>query len=94
MTDMTNDVRIAKLESLIEMAHSLGHQGDFEEVLRAVVEKASLLVRADSALIMMINPTTRDAVKTLYAERSRAEREHHFVHTGLAGWVVLHDSSL
>jgi len=88
------ELHLAKLESVIELAHLLGHQSDFEEVLRVVAEKASLLVRADSALVMMINPKTRDTVKTVYAERSTPDAEHHFVHTSLAGWVVLHDSSL
>ncbi len=94
MINTSLELHLAKLESVIELAHLLGHQSDFEEVLRVVAEKASLLVRADSALVMMINPKTRDTVKTVYAERSTPDAEHHFVHTSLAGWVVLHDSSL
>ena len=84
--DTSPELHLAKLESVIELAQLLGHQSDFDEMLRVVVEKASLLVRADPPL-MMINPKTRDTVKTVYAERSTADAEHHFVHTSLAGWV-------
>ena len=94
MTEPSADLHVAKLESVIELAHLLGHQSDFEEVLRVVVEKASLLVRAESALVMMVNPRTRDTVKTVYAAKSATDAEHHYVHTSLAGWVVLHNTSL
>jgi transcriptional regulator with GAF, ATPase, and Fis domain len=88
------DINLTKLESLIELAQVLGRQSDFEEVLRLVVEKASGLVNADSALIMMINPNTRNTVKTIYAKRNVDDEQIHFVHINICGWVTLKNTSL
>lgn len=67
---MSNEELIHKQESIIELAQILSRQSDYEEVLRLVVEKASQLITSDSTLIMMINPKTRDTIKTIYAQRS------------------------
>ena len=56
----TCEARLTRLESLLELAQILGQQGDFSEVLRLVVEKAASLAHAEAALIMMINPRTRN----------------------------------
>ncbi len=58
----------SKLESLIELASVLAKQNDYQETLRLVAEKASSLLKAETTLIMMINPRTRETVKTLYKE--------------------------
>lgn len=55
-----------KLESIIEMAAVLARQSDFQEILRLVTQKASALFEADMALIMMLNPTTKETIKTVY----------------------------
>jgi len=93
MNEATKDVQLTKLESVIDLARLLGQQSDYEEVLRLVLDKASLLVRSDSARIMMINPQTRHTVRTLYAETDADCEQNHFVHTNIAGWAVLHNSS-
>lgn len=83
-----------KLESLIELAQILGRQSDYEEVLRLVIEKASQLVNSNSALIMMINPKTRNTIKTIYAEKNIEDEQNHFVHINVSGWVILNNKSL
>ena len=93
MDDPSTNIQITKLESLIELARVLGRQYDFEEVLRLVVERASVLVQSDSALIMMINPQTRHTIKTVYAETTTDEAQRNFVHANIVGWVALHNSS-
>jgi Nif-specific regulatory protein len=94
MSQLGNDIYLTRLESLIELAQILGQQSDYEEVLRLVVEKASSLVNSDAALIMMINPKTRDTVKTIYAEKNTDDEQNHFVHTNISGWVILNNASL
>ena len=94
MEDKIKSNYIPKLESLIELAQILGQQSDYEEVLRLVVEKASQLVNSDSALVMMINPKTRDTIKTIYSERNSEDTQNHFVHINISGWVILNNSSL
>ena len=94
MEDKIKSNYIPKLESLIELAQILGQQSDYEEVLRLVVEKASQLVNSDSALVMMINPKTRDTIKTIYSERNLEDTQNHFVHINISGWVILNNRSL
>jgi len=93
MEDNFNNSLISKLESLIELAQILGQQSDYEEVLRLVVEKASGLLNSDAALIMMINPKTRNTIKTIYAERNMDDEQNHFAHINISGWVILNNSS-
>ncbi|NIR49684.1 GAF domain-containing protein, partial [candidate division KSB1 bacterium] len=78
-----------KLEFLIEIATLLGQQNDFQEVLRLATQKATTLLNSDMALIMMINPQTRQTLKTIYSEgKEPEERHYHFVHTNVSGWVI------
>ena len=94
MINNATDINLTKLESLIELAKILGQQSDYEEVLRLVVEKASALVNSDAALVMMINPKTRDTIKTICAARNSEDEQNHFVHINICGWVILNNSSL
>lgn len=94
MNSRTVNIAPEKLAELVEMAEILGRQSGYEEVLRLVVERASGLVNADSALIMMINPKTRDTIKTIYAEKNSAEEQNHFLHTNICGWVLIKRTSL
>ena len=84
MTPQRNLHRAARI--LVELAHILGRQNEYEEVLRLIVEKASLLVRSDSALVMMINPRTRDTVKTVYAEKADDEQSILCMPISAGGW--------
>ena len=92
--DNNNKIYTTKLESLIDLAQLLGQQNDYEEVLRLVAEKASNLVNSDASLIMMINPKTRDTIKTIYAERNVGDVQNNVVHTVVSGWVILNNTAL
>ena len=84
----------SKLESLIELASVLAKQNDYQETLRLVAIRASSLLKAETTLIMMINPRTRETVKTLYKEVEEAENEpYKFVHAYLSGWTIANNSS-
>ncbi len=76
------------LESLFELASILEQQNDFHEVLRLTMQKAASLMEAETALVMMINPSTRETVKTIYREeRGVDNNRYQFVHTYFSGWV-------
>jgi len=88
------NARLTKLDSLVELAQILGQQSDYDGVLRLVVEKASSLAPSDAALIMMVNPRTRDTIKTVYAEKNTDDEYTRFMHTNISGWVIVNDASL
>jgi Nif-specific regulatory protein len=78
-------------ESLIELASILEQQNDFQEVLRLSTQKAASLMEAETALVMMINPSTRETVKTIYREeRGNDNPQYQFIHTYFSGWVLEH----
>ncbi len=64
MNNVTTNVT-QKSEILFELAAILGHQNDFEGILRLVSTKTCVLVDAEAASIMMINPRTQDTIKTI-----------------------------
>jgi transcriptional regulator with GAF, ATPase, and Fis domain len=77
------------IESLIELASILEKQNDFEHVLHLVTQKAASLIKAETALIMMINPSTRETVKTIYKEEKGIDNSRlQFIHTYFSGWVI------
>lgn len=94
MNENTIDISLPKFQLIIELAQVLGQQSNYEEVLRLIAEKASLLINSDSILIMMINPKTRNTVKTIYSGSSSGYEQNHFVHTIISGWVILNNLPL
>jgi transcriptional regulator with GAF, ATPase, and Fis domain len=78
-----------KLEALVGLAAILCRQTDFSETLRVTAQQATSLLKAETALIMMINPQTRQTVKTIFKEgESESERKYQAVHTHVSGWVI------
>ena len=76
-------------EDLIEFAKILGQQTDFKEVVRLVANKTAQLLKADLALIMMLNPDTRKTVKTIFKDgRSIEQKEYRDIHIHVGGWIV------
>jgi len=60
---------IQRLEHLIGLAAMLSRQTDFEEVLRVITQQAAFQLKAEAAVIMIINPQTRHTVKTIFRTR-------------------------
>jgi len=84
-----------RLAGLVEVAEILGQQSDFYEILRVVANKAASLLSAEMALIMMINPLTRETVKTVIrAGQEVSDPDLHFVHTQITGWVTKNQQAL
>ena len=52
-------------DQLFELAKTLSHQTDFQEILSLVANKSSQFLKADQALILMVNPDTRETIKTV-----------------------------
>jgi transcriptional regulator with GAF, ATPase, and Fis domain len=80
-------------ELLLNLAMMLGQADDYDEVLRLVTRQTALLLRTDTTLLSMINPNTRQTIKTICAEgRSEPRRGMHTLNTVISGWVINHNS--
>jgi transcriptional regulator with GAF, ATPase, and Fis domain len=76
-------------DDLIEFAKILGQQTDFREVLRLVAHKSAQFLKADLALVLMVNPDTRETVKTIIKDGKAIEqKEYRDIHIHVGGWIV------
>ena len=76
-------------EDLFAFAEILGQQTDFREVLRLVANKSAQLLKADLALILMLNPDTRETVKTIIKDGKHIDqKEYRDIHIHIGGWIV------
>ncbi len=83
------------LESILDLADALSRQTSFDEILRLTVKKASVLFRSENVLILMVNPTTQETIKTVYKQGSKtSESQFQLLHTYLTGWVLESNRSL
>ncbi|MEJ2195117.1 MAG: sigma 54-interacting transcriptional regulator [Ignavibacteriaceae bacterium] len=74
---------------LFEFAKILGQQTDFQELLRLVANKSAQFLKADLALVLMLNPDTRETVITIIKEGKLLEqKEYRNVHIHVGGWIV------
>ena len=80
-----------RYEPLVELASLLGQQSDYDEVLEVITQKAVELLRADSGVVMMINPQTRQTIKTVFKNANHADdRQQHRIQTYVSGWIIKH----
>jgi len=74
---------------LFELAKILGQQTDFNEVVRLVAQKSAQFLNADLALILMVNPDTRETVKTIIQDGKSVEQlEYRDIHIHVGGWII------
>jgi Nif-specific regulatory protein len=82
-------------DDFFEFAKILGQQTDFQEVLRLVAHKSAQFLKADLALVLMLNPDTRETVITIIKEGKLLEqKEYRNVHIHVGGWIVSKGKSI
>jgi transcriptional regulator with GAF, ATPase, and Fis domain len=85
-----NPVKVSS-DALLELALLLGQANDYDEVLRLITQHTATLFGSDTTLLSMINPTTRQTIKTIYAEgKTEADKKYHLLNNSLSGWVINH----
>jgi transcriptional regulator with GAF, ATPase, and Fis domain len=72
-----------------EFAQILGQQTDFRHIVRLVANKTTLVLNADFALILLLNPDTRNTIKTIFKDgKSVEQQEFRNIHIHVGGWIV------
>jgi len=91
----SNNDYTLKLEALVELAHILKQESDFNQILQIITEKAYSLFSADFALLMMTNPQTHNTIKTVFSDRNDSKaRESHAINSSISGWVIKYKNIL
>jgi len=82
-------------ENLLDLAAALSQQNDYDEVLRLVAQQAASLLQAEVALPLMINPQTRETVKTMVRQGQREDlRQFRLAQDQVTGWLARSNQSL
>lgn len=77
------------VDTLFDLASALERQVDFDEVLRLITKQATSLLDAQTVLIMMMNPSTRETVKTIYKEeKEKSDGRYHAIQSYFSGWII------
>ena len=75
--------------NLFEFTKILVHQSDFNEIVRLVSQKSAQILDADLALILMLNPDTRETIKTIFKDgKSIEQKEYRNIHIHVGGWII------
>ena len=77
------------LQNLIDFANTLSQQNETAEICRLVSQKAIDLLNAEIALLLLVNPRTRQTVKTIYkAGVQISQPRYRALQTQVSGWVL------
>lgn len=76
-------------QHLFEFAEALSAQTGFDEILSLIANESASLLASDYAVIVLINPQTRETRKTVLfsGETSREQRLSQIRHSLIAGWI-------
>lgn len=75
---------------IFDLAASLAHQDDFQELLRLISSQTASILNARTAAIVMINPDTGSTVKTIIKGGEADGQQHKLLQTNMIGWVMKH----
>ncbi len=78
-------------KDFFEFAKILGQQTDFKHIVRLVATKMTLLLKANFALLLMLNPDTRKTIKTIFKDgKSVEQHKYRDIHIHVGGWIINH----
>ena len=84
-----------RLQELFDFATLLNQQTDFTEILRIVTRKSAELLSSEMSAILMLNPKTRQTVKTIHREANKKlDSGYRSVQHQVSGWVMRNDKPL
>jgi len=87
---MSNQVKTdLGTDALIELAQLLCQTVTFSEVLRLVSQKAATFLNAETCSILMINPLSRETIKSVHHEgRTVKSDRYRPVQNQVSGWMI------
>ncbi len=81
-------------ETLIEFVHLINVQSDFSEILRLISQQATTLFDAEMVAVLLLNPRTRDTVKTIFKRGLKLTNpKYNSVQRQVNGWMLKHGHS-
>ncbi len=85
--------QIQQLQNISDLAKVLTTQNNFQEILRIVAETATRIFKAETASILMVNPKTKNTVKTIIREgRIIDDKQYRMLQINVSGWVMNHQA--
>ena len=85
----------SKSDKLIELAVILSQQNDLGEIFRVVAQKTVSVLDGETALILMINPSTQHTVKTIVKEGlETVNPRYRSLQNQVSGWIMMKNQKL
>jgi transcriptional regulator with GAF, ATPase, and Fis domain len=85
----------SKLDALFELAAVLNQQTEIAEIIRKIIDQSAFLLQAEFAFLYMINPRTRETVRTVMQLDQRIpDSVLHKLQKCVSGWIMLYHKSL
>ncbi|MFQ5639399.1 MAG: sigma 54-interacting transcriptional regulator, partial [bacterium] len=91
---MSNSSSKLDPSGLLDFVLILSRQSNFDEILRVVVHKTTDILCADSAQLLMINPSTHKTIKTVIREGNVRSQGLSSLQSQITGWMMENQSSL
>lgn len=77
-------------QGLVDLAEQLCHLNDYCEVLQEIGSASGRLFQADVTLIALVNPRTRETVKTVFKDGTiqADDKKYKILQTQISGWML------
>lgn len=82
-----------KLLSLIELSHVLSHMENYDAILTTIIRKASDFLSTPHAHLELINPSTRQTIKTIVNHQVDDDLLYRKARMLVSGWVFKHNQT-
>ncbi|NLP10595.1 sigma-54-dependent Fis family transcriptional regulator [bacterium] len=80
---------------LIDLVAVLNAQGDIEEIVRIITEQAAFLLGAENAILLLVNPRTRETLRTVNRQSPKAhDAQLHEIQLHTSGYIMHSGNSL
>ncbi len=82
-------LKVSPAQDILDFAVTLSEQKDLQEILRLVVHKAVNIFHGRNGIILLLNPISRDTLKTAYKKGEEdSTKLYRQVCTQVCGWVL------
>ena len=91
----THAESLSRLNALVDLAARLNQPCDAGQLLQIITGQAAVLLQAEHAFLLLLNPRTRETLRTVHRISARtADPVLREIERNTSGWIMCYDQSL